>query len=102
MPMLRLACLLGSAITLVACSSDSTTSGDAGAGARDGAADGATAALPSCVTEGLQCQPKGCNAGYEPLPAYDCGAGGGSCCGKSVPKLDAATDATTARDAGAD
>lgn len=101
MKMRALACLLGG-FALVACSSESTSSGDAGTGVRDGAVDAPSGALPSCVTEGLQCQPKGCNAGYEPLPAYDCGAGGGSCCGKSVPKLDAASDATMARDAGAD
>ncbi len=101
MKMRALAGLFG-VFAIVACSSEANLSGDAGTGVRDGAVDAPKGALPSCVTEGLQCQPKGCNAGYDPLPAYDCGAGGGSCCGKSVPKLDAATDATPAHDAGAD
>lgn len=70
---------------IVACSSEGggTTSD---AGASDGTASGdATSKLPGCVTEGFQCQPKGCNAGYQALPGYyDCGNSGGTCCGKAV------------------
>ncbi len=76
------------ALFVVACSSETSASGDAGV-SLDGSGDGGSSSLPSCVTSGLQCQPKGCNPGYEPLAAYDCGSGGGSCCGKSIPSLGA-------------
>lgn len=97
----RLVGLASAAIALFvfACSSDSTSSSGGDAGTADGGttSDSGASALPSCVTSGFQCQPKGCNTGYQPLPGYDCGSTGGSCCGKSVPSLDASTsgDATS-------
>lgn len=98
------ASLLAVALCIVAaCSSDGTSSAsDAGAADASTAADGSNAKLPSCVTEGFQCQPKGCNTGFEPLNGYDCGSENASCCGKSVAPLDASTS-TDARalDAGA-
>jgi hypothetical protein len=87
------------ACALAACSSDPTPAGGGAVTSDGGATDGSAESLPSCVTAGFQCQPKGCNASFEPLNGYGCGNAGGSCCGKSVPKLDAAPSDAAPTDA---